>query len=428
MSLEQAKNALVASFFELSNAAKDAATATVNFYKAAGINSPETAASLAALSESITGATHAALAQLPTEIKANGNAEKPVSRKRKRKDDASSVSEAAEADGKVEAGKSAPAQPEKAIAPVLLSQSSLAPSQGLPVTSAPAATEPEKTEKAEKAEKPEKPKKRKIERDPNAPKKPLTTYLRFNLSIRDKMKRERIENGLPTYPATELNQIIAERWANLSTEERESLQKAYESEFEDYKRALESYNAVKTAEGGVPIPIPGAPRKSSVKAAAKKKEEEKNDETKAAPAAEKKEVAATQEKAPATAEKTKAPATPKVPATPKEKPAAAAAPKAAANSAPKEKAAVTATPKEKKKKAKPAALTDNSSVANAIAAAVADLDEEAAKLEQNSSQANSHPSTSQGSTQHKKKKKDKDATGEEKKKKKKKSVEGSQSH
>lgn len=368
MSLEQAKNALVASFFELSNAAKDAATATVNFYKAAGVDGADTASSLAALSASITGATQAALADLPLDVKANGSVEKPAEKKlRKRpapKDEAPVEKQEPESSGESQLST------ETAPTPVLAV---------------------EKAEKPEKPEKAEKPKKRKIERDPNAPKKPLTTYLRFNLSIRDLMKRERIENGLPTYPATELNQIIAERWANLTPPEKEALQKAYESEFEDYKKALEAYNATKTAEGGTPIPIPGAPRKAgakpgpkpgSKKKEAEKKENEKKEEAsaeqpeKTEEPAEKKDVNAVEKKEPKSTEK-------KTPA----------------------------TPKEKKKKAKPAPA-ENSTVANAIAAAAAEVAEEAAKAESDKS---SNPSSQ--NQQKKKKKKDKDASGEKKKKK-----------
>lgn len=372
MSLEQAKNALVASFFELSNAAKDAATATVNFYKAAGVDGTDTASSLAALSASITGATQAALADLPQEIKANGSVEKPVEKKLRKRP-------APKDDPPVEK------QPESSGESQLSTET--APTPVLAV---------EKAEKPEKAEKAEKPKKRKIERDPNAPKKPLTTYLRFNLSIRDLMKRERIENGLPTYPATELNQIIAERWANLTPPEKEALQKAYESEFEDYKKALEAYNATKTAEGGTPIPIPGAPRKTGAKPGpkpgSKKKESEKKEE--------KKDGEASVEQPAEKAEEPSAKASEKKEVNPVEK----KEPKTTEKKTP-------ATPKEKKKKAKPAPA-ENSTVANAIAAAAAEVAEEAAKAESDKS---SNPSSQ--NQQKKKKKKDKDASGEKKKKK-----------
>lgn len=209
MSLQQAKNALVSSLFELSNAATEAATATVNFYKAAGIDGD--ASALTHLSESITGAAHSALDAV---VDANGDAKKkPRAKKTTKKTD----------EGDAERVETPEENGDE---------------------------EPAKTQKSEKAEKP---KRKRAEKDPNAPKKPLTSYLRFNLSVREKMRKERLENGQPTYPATELNQIIADRWANLGEEGKGELQKAYESEFEVYKKALEQYNKDK-ADGKLPEP------------------------------------------------------------------------------------------------------------------------------------------------------------------------------
>lgn len=211
MSLQQAKNALVASLFELSNAATEAATATVNFYKAAGIDGADVAgASLSTLGDALTGAVQAAADGLPE----NGVHDK----------------------------------------------------------------EPPKEEKTDKLEKP---KKKRAEKDPNAPKKPLTSYLRFNISVRDEERKKRFENGLPTYPATELNQIIADRWAKLSAPEKEKLQKAYEGEYETYKKALEAYNAKK--DGAL---LDAAPETKPPVAAAPKEKKKRAKKADAAPAAE----------------------------------------------------------------------------------------------------------------------------------------------
>lgn len=229
MSLEQAKNALVATLFELSNAAKDAATATVTFYKATGVDGSSTASSLVTLSESISGAVKAAEEVIALSAPANGVAEPKK---------------------KAVRAKKAPAK--EAEEPV-------------------AEASEETTEKVEKpAEKPVV-KKKKVEKDPNAPKKPLTTYLRFNLSVRDQMRKERFQNGQPTYPATELNQIIADRWANLSVPEKEKLQKAYESEYEIYKKELGTYNANKKEEAAAAPTEESEPVKEPVKTPAKAK-------------------------------------------------------------------------------------------------------------------------------------------------------------
>lgn len=242
MSFEQSKNALVASLFELSNAAKDAASATVTFYKAAGAETPETAASLAALSDTVSGATQAALANFPFSEKPaeNGSAE-PKKKARGKK---------------AQEGEEA-------------------------------------TEETEQPEKTEKPRKKRAEKDPNAPKKPLTTYLRFNLNIRDQMKRERLKNGQPTFPATELNQIIADRWANLSSPEKEKLQKDYEAEYEAYKKVLEAYNKEKAEkpEGAKAEEKPQEAAASSEKTESEPKAEPKTEKKKPEPKADEKEKA-----------------------------------------------------------------------------------------------------------------------------------------
>lgn len=185
MSLQQAKNALVSSLFELSNAANDAAAATVNFYKIAGVEGIETSAlSFANLGETMSNAVKAVSDSIPDATMANGKSSK----------------KAAAVD---------------------------------------AAVDPAEDEKAAKL------KKKRAPKDPNAPKKPLTSYLRFNLSVREEMKKERFENGQPCHPAIELNKIIAERWAKVKDSEKEKLQKAWEAEYEDYKKAVEKYNASK---------------------------------------------------------------------------------------------------------------------------------------------------------------------------------------
>lgn len=216
MSLQLAKNALVTSLFELSNAATEAATATVNFYKAAGIDGADAAAEpLSTLGDSISGAVQTVIESVP---EANGDAPKKKAPRAKK---APKAKEPEKKDEEKPVEKPAEKPAEEPVAD-------------------------EAEAKTGKPDKPEKPKRKRAEKDPNAPKKPLTSYLRFNLSVREQMRKERFENGQPTYPATELNQIISDRWANLSEDDKANLQKAYEGEFEVYKKALEQYNKEKT--------------------------------------------------------------------------------------------------------------------------------------------------------------------------------------
>lgn len=248
--LQQAKNALVASLFELSNAATEAATATVNFYKAAGFDGSESASgSLKNLSASIADA-----ALLATKTIANGTAEpKKVVRKKKAVPETDAAPTEPAAAPKAKATKAAAktaapteAEPEKPAESETAAPEPVADPATVQLPSQAAAPE-----KAEKVEKEKAVRKRRVtEKDPNAPKKPLTSYLRFNVAVRDDLRKQRIENGQPTFQATELNQIIAVKWANLSEEEKLNLQKEYETEFEQYKILAEEYRLKKLAEGG----------------------------------------------------------------------------------------------------------------------------------------------------------------------------------
>lgn len=223
MTLQQAKNALVASLFELSNAATSAATATVEFYKQAGLDGAETAGSeLNDLSSSIASAADSVATKFNGV--SNGTAT-PRKRAPKRKADANETPSkgAPDAEGHDDTATTS--------AEIVVDDAEV----------------PEEKEKA----KPEK-KKRKVEKDPNAPKKPLTSYLRFNLQIRDSLRKERVANGDQTLPAVELNQIIAEKWSNLTNEEKTSLQQEYDKEFEAYKKALEKYKLEKLEASAAP--------------------------------------------------------------------------------------------------------------------------------------------------------------------------------
>lgn len=259
MSLQQAKNALVASLFELSNAATNAASATVDFYKQAGLDGAETAGSeLKDLSASVAKAADSVASTLTTLT--NGTAV-PSKKTLKRK---------------ASFAKPAPENPpaEAAIADLAGEKAlTTATSVETPVISNVKADETSVEKSESEKGKPEK-KKRKVEKDPNAPKKPLTSYLRFNLQVRESMRNERAENNLPTLPATELNQIISDKWANLTNEDKTALQQAYDKEYEAYKVALEKYKLEKKQEpvaNGDAEAAPSTPASSQSTATPKKK-------------------------------------------------------------------------------------------------------------------------------------------------------------
>lgn len=158
--VKAAKDALVASLFELSKAALDAATATVNFYKANDSDDKVAINSLNNLAQTIN-------ALIP------------------------------DVTGKID-GKIVDKKPEK---------------------------------------------KKKAEKDPNAPKKPLTMYFAYSFHIRDQIRDERKAKGLPPLSAIEMNSHVKDRWSQLGDDEKSKWQKKYQDELKEYNVQKEAYQA-----------------------------------------------------------------------------------------------------------------------------------------------------------------------------------------
>lgn len=190
--LKNAKDALVASLFELSKAAQDTATATVNFYKASsgeGLNG-ESLNNLASTLNNIANTTSAAVPEVENSSTPAGSA-------------ATAESSASEK------GAAGNAQPE------------------------------------------EKKKRKKVEKDPNAPKKPLTIYFAYSFYTRDQIRQERAKQGLTPLSAAELNEIIKERWSSISAEEKAKWQKKYQTELQEYNVLKDAYKAGKPDVGQI---------------------------------------------------------------------------------------------------------------------------------------------------------------------------------
>lgn len=186
--LKNAKDALVASLFELSKAAQDAATATVNFYKASS-------------TENVNGESLNNLASTLNNI-------------------ASSTS---------------------AAVPGVEEASSPAATSGAQGTTANGG-EPQPEEKK---------KRKKVEKDPNAPKKPLTIYFAYSFYTRDQIRQERAKQGLAPLSASELNEIIKERWSSISPEEKAKWQSKYQNELQQYNVLKDAYKAGKPDVGQI---------------------------------------------------------------------------------------------------------------------------------------------------------------------------------
>ena len=88
---------------------------------------------------------------------------------------------------------------------------------------------------------PVKPAKKKVERDPNAPKKPLTVFFAYSAYVRQALRQERQNAGLPPLSSTEITQDISKKWKELSDSEKEKWKKAYNVELESYQREKAKY-------------------------------------------------------------------------------------------------------------------------------------------------------------------------------------------
>lgn len=108
---------------------------------------------------------------------------------------------------------------------------------------------------------------RKIERDPNAPKKPLTVFFAYSAYVRQELREDRQKAGLPPLSSTEITQEISKKWKELSDNEKEKWKQAYNVELENYQREKSKYLEAKkngtlppaSLENGpthAPVPIP----------------------------------------------------------------------------------------------------------------------------------------------------------------------------
>lgn len=111
---------------------------------------------------------------------------------------------------------------------------------------------------------PVKPAPKKRERDPNAPKKPLTVFFAYSAYVRQALRDERHRAGLPPLSSTEITQEISKKWKELGDSEKDKWKQAYNAELENYQREKQKYleakkNGTLTLQEGpsaAPVPIP----------------------------------------------------------------------------------------------------------------------------------------------------------------------------
>ncbi|TID26382.1 hypothetical protein E2P81_ATG00859 [Venturia nashicola] len=95
----------------------------------------------------------------------------------------------------------------------------------------------------------EKKKRVKKEKDPDAPKRPLTAFFLFSTNARDLVKREN-----PDSTPVEVNNEILRRWNQMDEPEKQRWKDLYAKNNEQYKKDVEAYKAIK-GEDAVIEPI-----------------------------------------------------------------------------------------------------------------------------------------------------------------------------
>jgi hypothetical protein len=85
--------------------------------------------------------------------------------------------------------------------------------------------------------------KKKVKKDPNAPKKPLTTYLSYSVKIRPALKAEN-----PDMSFGDIARAIAEKYKALSTEEMAKLNEQAELDKQKYQKEMATYKNKQVAE------------------------------------------------------------------------------------------------------------------------------------------------------------------------------------
>lgn len=108
-----------------------------------------------------------------------------------------------------------------------------------------------------------KPLKKKVEKDPYAPKKPLTVFFAYSAYIREAIRDDRAMKGLSALSSTEITQEISRKWNEMSDLDKEKWKEAYAVELSAYQQQKEKYlqdkkNGVQMNEiiTHAPVPVP----------------------------------------------------------------------------------------------------------------------------------------------------------------------------
>ncbi|CEP07987.1 hypothetical protein [Parasitella parasitica] len=120
----------------------------------------------------------------------------------------------------------------------------------------------------------EKAKKKKAEKDPNAPKRPLSSYMLYSQSVRaDVVKKN------PKLSSVDVARLIGEMWNALSDKEKQPFSKAAEKEKIRFQKEMAEYEKKGKATSGEPAdssPVKRKAEEPSVELAAEKKDKKKS--------------------------------------------------------------------------------------------------------------------------------------------------------
>ncbi|KAH3681158.1 hypothetical protein WICPIJ_007853 [Wickerhamomyces pijperi] len=258
MSLKAAKDSLVSSLFELSKAANDASMATIDFYNASLLNSNgsnqqalEIFHNLATSLKLLTSAANS-VNQTSNQIQHQVN---PVN-------------------------TSVPFALDPALTDISMNGAQNFPVlQQLPTQTQPAQVQLQSLQHLQHEQQQQVPQpqpqmpKKKIERDPNAPKKPLTVFFAYSAYARQVLRDERMSKGLPSLSSTEITQEISKKWNELPDHEKDLWKQAYDLELKNYQlekgKYLESKKngdmIIRDGPNMAPIPLPDYLKKDSDK-------------------------------------------------------------------------------------------------------------------------------------------------------------------
>lgn len=230
---------LVSSLYELSKAAAEASSAAVDFYNASLTNNDDATHVFGELADSLKLLTHAA----------NGV---------------------------------------QLSAKAIVTDASLASVVADPALLAAVAGEPLTTHTAGEVTAIEKPARKKAEKDPYAPKKPLTVFFAYSAYIREAIREERASKGLPPLSSTEITQVISQKWNDMSEQEKDKWKEAYGLELANYQQLKEKYLEDKknglpvntTIPTHAPVPVPAFLEKTKKRSGEEKKEKKKSKKSK----------------------------------------------------------------------------------------------------------------------------------------------------